>query len=581
MAKILPLTSGPVTWKLLLGLVVKTPWQLALLILLFIASSLTALVMPMMVGQIIDQASQGQLTAYPWVEISLLAASVLVGALLTRAWTFQGQTMGIRLNRDLGIELVESSLTLDAQTLEEAGSGDLISRLTDDLDSIRQVLATGLPEFAYISVYTLITAVSIFAVNLVIGLVTVPMFLVMGLLLSLFLPRLGKLVARKLEAVSSYTVTATENLRGASTVAELGVHQARQQVLEEGIGRAYHLSDKVIRTKSIFWGLDAINSYMPLFLSIAWGSYAVGQGWASWGQVATASVMLFSMRVNADVFTFWLIRLREMTVSMSRVFGVVDLARRQQAERDRKKQAEALPADRPQTQETGLIELEQVSYSYTSGQAVIQQLNLSIGAQESLALVGRSGSGKTTLARLMAGSLSPQEGTIRVAGRLVGGGYYPTWLDDEGRPALLVCTQEAHLFVGSLAENLTVAAPQASEQQMLVALEAVGAHWASELEEGLETQLGASGPELSRDQIQQLALARILLANPRAVILDESTTQLELADASTALGALMKGRAVIIISHDARIASLADRAILLEEGQLVAQGSPAQIFERA
>lgn len=580
MAKILPLTSGPVTWKLLLGLVVKTPWQLALLILLFIASSLTALVMPMMVGQIIDQASQGQLTAYPWVEISLLAVSVLAGALLTRAWTFQGQTMGIRLNRDLGIELVESSLTLDAQTLEEAGSGDLISRLTDDLDSIRQVLATGLPEFAYISVYTLITAASIFAVNPVIGLVTVPMFLVMGLLLSLFLPRLGKLVARKLEAVSSYTVTATENLRGASTVAELGVHQARQQVLEEGIGRAYYLSDKVIRTKSIFWGLDAINSYMPLFLSIAWGSYAVGQGWASWGQVATASVMLFSMRVNADIFTFWLIRLREMTVSMSRVFGVVDLARRQQAEKAGSGQAETLLAEK-ELQETGLIELEQVSYSYTSGQAVIQELSLSIGAQESLALVGRSGSGKTTLARLIAGSLTPQEGTIRVAGRPVGGGYYPTWLDDEGRPALLVCTQEAHLFVGSLAENLTVAAPQASDQQMLAALEAVGAHWTSELEEGLETQLGASGPELSRDQIQQLALARILLANPRAVILDESTTQLELADASTALGALMKGRAVIIISHDARIASLADRAILLEDGQIVAQGSPAQIFERA
>lgn len=580
MAKILPLTSGPVTWKMLLGLVLKTPWQLALLILLFLASSLTALVMPMMVGQIIDQASQGQLTTYPWAEISLLAASVLVGALLTRAWTFQGQTMGIRLNRDLGIELVESSLTLDAQTLEEAGSGDLISRLTDDLDSIRQVLATGLPEFAYISVYTLITAASIFAVNPVIGLVTVPMFLMMGLLLSFFLPRLGKLVARKLEAVSSYTVTATENLRGASTVAELGVHQARQQVLEEGIGRAYHLSDKVIRTKSIFWGLDAINSYMPLFLSIAWGSYAVGQGWASWGQVATASVMLFSMRVNADVFTFWLIRLREMTVSMSRVFGVVDLARRQQAEKAGSGQAETLLTEK-EPQETGLIELEQVSYSYTSGQAVIQELSLSIGAQESLALVGRSGSGKTTLARLMAGSLSPQEGTIRVAGRPVGGGYYPTWLDDEGRPALLVCTQEAHLFVGSLAENLTVAAPQASDQQMLAALEAVGAHWTSELEEGLETQLGASGPELSRDQIQQLALARILLANPRAVILDESTTQLELADASTALGALMKGRAVIIISHDARIASLADRAILLEEGRIVAQGSPAQIFERA
>lgn len=116
---------------------------------------------------------------------------------------------------------------------------------------------------------------------------------------------------------------------------------------------------------------------------------------------------------------------------------------------------------------------------------------------------------------------------------------------------------------------------------MLAALRAVGADWVDFLPEGVQTRLGGGHCQLSRDQVQQLALARIVLADPHVVILDESTTQLELADARQSLEAVRKGRAVVIISHDARIASLADRAVLLSGGQIVAEGRPEQIFARA
>ena len=149
----------------------------------------------------------------------------------------------------------------------------------------------------------------------------------------------------------------------------------------------------------------------------------------------------------------------------------------------------------------------------------------------------------------------------------------------DGRPRLLVCTQEAHIFFGTVADNFTAVAPEATEQQIGHTLDAVGARWWRTLPMGLNTQISGGDFELTRDQVQQLALARIVLANPHAVILDESTTQLELVDATESLRAVLADRAVLIISHDARIASLADRAVLLEDGKITAEGTPTEIFE--
>ncbi|WP_237187681.1 ABC transporter ATP-binding protein [Rothia nasimurium] len=584
MANLLPITDGKTTWRLLARSILKTPWQLALLVLLFVASSIATLVTPIMVGQLIDRATTGQLTGYPWAELAVIGLAVVAGALLARAWTFQGQKMGVRLNRDLGIDLVGASLQLDAQTVEDAGSGDLVARLTDDVDSVRQVLATGLPEFAHISVYMLITAGTIFAVNPAIGLVTVPLFIVMTIVLSIFLPRIATLTREKTEAVSDLTVVATENIRGAGTVAELGISEARTRVQDERIWKTFEVSDRMVMVRSIFWAVDAFNSFLPLVLSMVWGAYCVEQGWATWGDVATASIMLFTMRVNSDIFTFWLDRLREMTVTMGRVFGVIDLSNQQQARREQTALQFGLGQQAvvgEQKRQDAVVDLSGVTYGYSAEAPVIKNIDLSLAAGETLALVGRSGSGKTTLARLIAGSLTADSGTVRVGGQLVGNGLYPTQAGADGRPTLLICTQEAHVFVGTLAENMQVAAPEATEADIRSALQAVGAAWAEDLPEGLATQVGGTNSVLTRDQIQQLGLARIVVANPHAVILDESTTQLELADARQSLEAVMQGRAVIIISHDARIASLADRAVLLEDGELVAEESPEEIFSRA
>ncbi|MBM7050621.1 ABC transporter ATP-binding protein [Rothia sp. ZJ1223] len=581
MSHLLPVAPTKITWRMLMRNALKTPGQFVALLVLFVLSSLTALATPVIIGRLIDAASLGYLTGFPWGFIAAIALAVVAGALLTRAWSFQGQKIGIRLNRDLGIDMVGSALTLDAQTVEDAGAGDLLSRLTDDVDSIRQTLAQGLPEFMYITVYMLLTAATIFAVNPYIGLVTVPMFVLMAIMLSIFLPKIGRLTLNRTEAMSAFTVVANENMRGASTIRELGVVQARQEVQSARTEDVFRISRQMVGLRATYWAIDGFNAYMPLLLSVGWGAYCVERGWASWGDAATASIMLFGMRVNADIFTYWLDKLREMSVTMGRVFGVIDLAQQQKSRRSLVHQESVADTVASARGENSIVSCQSVVYGYNPEKPVIRGINLEIQPGESLALVGRSGSGKTTLARLIAGSLTADSGTISVAGHLVGNGLYPTDHGADARPRLLICTQEAHLFAGTLADNMTVAAPDVTAEEQIAALHAVGAHWVDEVPQGLATEVGANGFELTRDQVQQLALARIVAANPHLVILDESTTQLDLADARESLAAVMQGRAVIIISHDARIASLADRAVLLENGELIAEGSPAEIFARA
>lgn len=575
MANLLPVASTGKTWRMLLASVMRTPGQFFWLIVLFVLSSLTSLAIPIAIGRLVDAASSRTLTGFPWGFILLIALAVVVGALLTRAWTFQGQRLGVRLNRDLGIDMVGAALELDAQTVEDAGSGDLLSRLTDDVDSIRQVLAQGLPEFLYITVYMILTATTLFFVNPFIGLVTVPTFVLMAILLSIFLPRIGKLTLYRAEAMSDFTVVANENIRGANTMRELGIVGARLQVQENRVDSIYSIARKLVSLRATYWAIDGFNSYMPLLLSIIWGAICVERGWASWGDAATASIMLFGMRVNADIFTYWLDRLREMSVTMGRVFGVIDLSHQQKARRE---QAASSKVNTESVTDDVVIRCESLTYGYTPESSVIKGVNLDVRAGENIALVGRSGSGKTTLARLIAGSLTADSGTVSVAGSPVGNGLYPTQVAQDGRPALLICTQEAHLFLGTLSDNMTVAAENATGAEQLAALHAVGADWVDDLPDGLDTELGTSATQLTRDQIQQLSLARIVVANPHAVILDESTTQLETADARASLHAILKDRAVIIISHDARIASMASRAVLLKGGRIEAEGTPAQMF---
>ena len=547
---------------------------------IYMVSTLMGAVVPLQIGATVDDVVAGKFSSYPWQPILIILAAFIVQAVTLMVSSYSAARLGALVTRDTNQDTLDGTLDLDARTVEEAGSGDLLTRVTDDLSSAASSVSTDLLGAVYVVLYFIISTISLAFVSPAMGLIMLPMIAGLALIMSKMLPLMAARNQTAQECVSDLNSVLTENIRGTSTIRELGVHAAREEVFSaENKERLFGAQLGMVRIRQLYFTVDAINSWMPTILCMLWGAACVALGWASWGAVATASVMVFSLRVLTDMLNHHVSNLRIMLVNMGRVFGVVSLAKKQrEARAQHRAEAFAAVSDEAVKNPEYAIDCSQVSYGYSPDALVLEDITLKIRRGEALALVGRSGSGKTTLARLIGGSLTALDGTISVMGRPVGHGDFPTDAAADGRPRLLVCTQEAHVFFGTLADNFTVVVPDATVEQMGEALDAVGARWWRDLPQGMDTVVSGADSPLTRDQIQQLALARIVLADPHAVILDESTTQLELADATESLRAVLANRAVLIISHDARIASLADRAVLLHEGRIIAEGSPAEIF---
>ena len=547
---------------------------------IYMVSTLMGAVVPLQIGATVDDVVAGKFSSYPWQPILIILAAFIVQAITLMVSSYSAARLGALVTRDTNQDTLDGTLDLDARTVEEAGSGDLLTRVTDDLSSAASSVSTDLLGAVYVVLYFIISTISLAFVSPAMGLIMLPMIAGLALIMSKMLPLMAARNQTAQECVSDLNSVLTENIRGTSTIRELGVHAAREEVFSaENKERLFGAQLGMVRIRQLYFTVDAINAWMPTILCMLWGAACVALGWASWGAVATASVMVFSLRVLTDMLNHHVSNLRIMLVNMGRVFGVVSLAKKQRdARAQHRAEAFAAVSDEAVKNPEYAIDCSQVSYGYSPDALVLEGINLKIRRGEALALVGRSGSGKTTLARLIGGSLTALDGTINVMGRPVGHGDFPTDAAADGRPRLLVCTQEAHVFFGTLADNFTVVVPDATVEQMGEALDAIGARWWRDLPQGMDTVVSGADSPLTRDQIQQLALARIVLADPHAVILDESTTQLELADATESLRAVLANRAVLIISHDARIASLADRAVLLHEGRIIAEGTPAEIF---
>jgi len=222
------------------------------------------------------------------------------------------------------------------------------------------------------------------------------------------------------------------------------------------------------------------------------------------------------------------------------------------------------------TPEDDRIDVTGVRYAYDRGGEVLRGVDLTVRPGERLAIVGPSGAGKTTLSRLLAGIDAPSSGAVTV-GRVPVAALGPEQL----RRQVVLVTQEHHVFLGTVRDNLLIAEPAAGDGQLWAALEAVGADWVGELGSGLDTELGPDGHRPDGSQAQQLALARVVLADPHTLILDEATALLDPATArhtEHALAAVLSGRTVIAIAHRLHTAHDADRVAVMEAGCLTEVG---------
>jgi len=520
---------------------------------------------PRLLGELVQAVKDGTTTSHIDRVVALLAVFVLAQTVFTwfarRASFVLSEEVFARLREDF----MRRVLALPLSTVERAGTGDLVSRTTADVDALARTVRFAIPETLIAAVTTLLTIV---AAILVSPIASVPC--VVGLPAILigtrwYLRRAPEGYLWERAAYATMTGTVGETVDGGRTVDALSLGRRRIERIDADLADAYRAERRTLYLRTVWFPTVEIAYVLPVATALVWGGWLVSSGRASLGDVTAVALYVQLLADPVDRLISWLDEIQVGATSFARLMGVAKV-----------------PEDREATGEEPeheRLRASDVRYAYVDGRDVLHGLDLDLQPGERIAVVGPSGAGKSTLGRLLAGIHPPRTGRVEVGDvRLV-----DLNLESLRREVALV-TQEQHVFVGTLADNLRLARVEATDEELLAALEAVDAlPWTESLPDGLETVVGAGGFPLTPPQQQQVALARLVLADPHTLVLDEATSLLDPRAArhlERSLASVLDGRTVVAIAHRLQTAHDADRVAVVEDGKLAELGTHDELVEQ-
>jgi ABC-type multidrug transport system fused ATPase/permease subunit len=359
--------------------------------------------------------------------------------------------------------------------------------------------------------------------------------------------------------------TLGETVEGGRTIEALGLREERVRRIDADLADAYRAERRTLYLRTVWFPTAEFAYGIPVAAALAWGGWLVSGGHATIGEVTAVTLYMVQLADPVDRLISWLDEIQIGATSFARLVGIGRVPP------DRTVSGEEPDGDR--------LQAHDVRYAYVADRDVLHGIDLDLEPGERVAVVGPSGAGKSTLGRLLAGIHPPRVGRVDVGGvRLV-----DLPLDTLRREVALV-TQEQHVFVGTLAENLRLARAGAADAELAEALAAVDAlEWAEALPDGLETVVGAGGFPLAPAQAQQVALARLVLADPHTLVLDEATSLLDPRAArhlERSLASVLRGRTVVAIAHRLHTAHDADRVAVVEDGLLHELGTHDELVAR-
>jgi ABC-type multidrug transport system fused ATPase/permease subunit len=562
MSVALPVADARQVRRYARALMRRHPGALAGAIGLHLLAAVAGLAAPRLIGDLVEAIERGTTTVTVDRIALAIAGFVVVQAVITRFAHMASARLGERVLAELREDFVDRILGIPLSTVERAGTGDLVTRTSRDVAALSESVRFAVPE----TLIALATgAFAVGALLLVDPLLGLPCLVAVPILwvgTRWYLRRAPEAYLRENAAYSDITDGITETVDGSRTTEALRRQDRRRRRTDDDIRRQYNAERYTLRLRTVWWPLTEVAYVLPVVATLVVGGWFYLEGWVSLGEVTAATLYVQQLVDPLDRFLSWLDELQVGGASLARVLGV------SQVPEDR-----VASGVRPGGE---VMAARDVRYSYVEGRDVLHGVSLTVAPGERLAMVGPSGAGKSTLGRLLAGIHGPRSGSVTV-----GGAPLVELPLAELRSHVALVTQEHHVFIGTVRENLVLARPPATDDEVRAALAAVDAlEWTSALPEGLETVVGASGHPLSPAQAQQLALARLVLADPHTLVLDEATSLIDPRAArhlERSLAAVLEGRTVIAIAHRLFSAHDADRVAVVEDGRITELGSHADL----
>ncbi len=557
--------------------------EFSLVIALQSLAAIAGLFVPWLLGDLVAQVSAGHDTV-PRTVI-LICAFLTVQAVLLRFAAYAAAFLGEKILAALREEFVAGILALPPAIIESGDDGDLITRTTRDVDLLSDTVRAAIPA-SLLSVAVI--GFTLGALALTSPVLLLPCLVPVPVLFGAtrwYLRRAHQGYLREAASYSRLTDGLAETVAGARTVEALRLTGRRVDRVDADIAASYAAERYTLRLRNVFLPFYDVSYALPVAAMIMIGGTLYLHGVVSLAAVTAATLYASQLAGPVDQLLYRLSQLQTAGAGLARLLGPARFRGPAPASpAPGSVPASAALGEAPAAAEvttTGPprpgIAVRDARYAYQPGHDVLRGIDLTISPGEWLAVVGPSGAGKSTLAKLLAGILEPDAGSIRVDGREIA-----ALTPRERRAAVALVTQEHHVFRGTLRDNLAIAGPEAGDEEMTAALAAVDAWgWAGPL--GLDSEIGTGGQPLDPAKVQQLALARLILVNPATLILDEATSLLSPRAArhlERSLAAVVRGRTVIAIVHRLHTAQDADRIAVLEDGRVTELGTHQELLGR-